>query len=77
MTSYPPSSVNAPFYGYSKLELHRTEESRNRRRSNDRDRTGHPPAQKAVHKPTVLGLLLGNILSIIIVCLTMLSLALM
>ena len=32
-TSYPPSSVNAPFYRYSKLQLPRTEESRNRRKS--------------------------------------------
>ena len=48
-TSYPPSSVNALFYKYSKLQLHRTEEIQNRRRSNDRDRTGDPPAQKAVH----------------------------
>ena len=45
----PPSSVNAPFYGYSKLQLHETEESRNRRRSNGGDRTGDPPAQKAAH----------------------------
>ena len=26
-TSYPPSSINAPFWGYSKLQVHRTEES--------------------------------------------------
>ena len=49
MNSYPPSSVNAPFYGYSKLQLHRIEESRNRRRLNGGDRTGNPPAQKAAH----------------------------
>ena len=49
MNSYPPSSVNAPFYGYSKLQLHGIEESRNRRRSNGGDRTGDPPAQKAAH----------------------------
>ena len=39
-TSYLPplnSSVNGPFYGYSKLQLHGTEENRNRRRSNDGD----------------------------------------
>ena len=29
-TCYPPSSINATFHGYSKLELHGTEESRNR-----------------------------------------------
>ena len=27
----PPASVSAPFYGYSKLSLHGSEESRNRR----------------------------------------------
>jgi len=27
----PPASVSAPFYGYSKLWLHGSEESRNRR----------------------------------------------
>ena len=58
-TSYPPSSVNTPFYGYSKLQLHGTEESRNRRRSNDGDRTGDPPAKKAAHQPTELRLLLN------------------
>ena len=57
-TTYPPSSVNAPFYGYSKLQLHGTEESRNRRRSNDGERTNDPPAQKAAHQPTELRLLL-------------------
>ena len=56
-TSYPPSSVNAPFDGYSKLWLHGTEESRDRRRSNDGDRTDHPPVQKAAHQPTELRLL--------------------
>ena len=55
--SYPPSSVNDPFHGYSKLQLHGTEESRNRRRSNDGDQTGDPPAQKAAHQPTELRLL--------------------
>ena len=45
----PPSSVNAPFYWYSKLQLHGTEGSRNRRLSNGGDRTGDPPAQKAAH----------------------------
>ena len=54
----PPSSVNAPFYGYLKLQLHGTEESRNRRRSNDGDQTGDPPAQEAARKPTELRLLL-------------------
>ena len=49
---YPPSSVDAPFYEYSKL--HGTEESRNRRRSNDGNRTGDSPAQKAVYLPTEL-----------------------
>lgn len=29
--SIPPASVSAPFYGYSKLWLHGTEESRSRR----------------------------------------------
>ena len=48
-SSHRPSSVNVPFYGYSKLQLHGTEESRNRRRSNDGDRTGDPSAQKAAH----------------------------
>ena len=57
-TSYPPSSINAPFYGYSKLQLHGTKKSQNRCRLNDRDRTGDPPAQKAVHQPTELRLLL-------------------
>ena len=28
---YPPASVSAPFYGYSKLWLHGSEESRSRR----------------------------------------------
>ena len=28
---YPPTSVSAPFYGYSKLWLHGSEESRSRR----------------------------------------------
>ena len=63
--NYPPSSVNAPFYGYSKLQLHGTEENRNRRRSNEGDRrsnegdrTNDPPAQKAAHQPTELRLLL-------------------
>ena len=28
---YPPASVSAPFYGYSKLWLHGSEESPNRR----------------------------------------------
>jgi len=51
-------SVNAPFYGYSKLQLHGTEKSRNRRRSNNGDRTGDPPAQKATYQPTELRLLL-------------------
>ena len=60
-TSYPPSSVNAPCYCYSKLQLHGTEESRNRRRSSDGDRAGDPPAQKAAHQPTELGLLLRRI----------------
>ena len=45
--SYPPPSVSAPFYGYSKLQLHRTEESQNRRRLNDRDRTYNLLVQKA------------------------------
>ena len=61
-TSYPPSSVNTPFYGYSKLQLHGTEGSRNRRRSNDEDRTGDPRAQKATHQPTELRLLLQLII---------------
>ena len=34
-TFYPFSSINTPFYGYSKLQLHRSEESQNRRRLND------------------------------------------
>ena len=60
-TSYPPlpSSVNAPFYGYSRLQLHGTEESRNRRRLIDGDQTGDPPARKAAHQPTELRLLLN------------------
>ena len=28
------SSIKAPFYGYSQLQLHRSEESQNRRRLN-------------------------------------------
>ena len=48
-TFHPTSSVNAPFYGYSKLQLHGTEESRNICRSNDGDRTGDPSAQKVAH----------------------------
>ena len=31
MRTLPPSSVSAPFYGYLKLKLHRSEESRSRR----------------------------------------------
>ena len=53
-TSHPPSSVNALFYGYLKLELHGTEESQNRHRSNDDNPTGELPAQKAMHQPTEL-----------------------
>ena len=49
-TFYPTSFVNAPFYRrYSKLPLHGTEESRNKCRSNDEDRTGDPSAQEAAH----------------------------
>ena len=57
-TTYPPSSIHSPFYGYSKLQLHGTEESRNRRRSNDGDRTIDPPAENDAHQPTELRLLL-------------------
>ena len=66
-TTYPPSSVNAPFHGYSKLQLHGTEESRNRRRSNEGDRTGDPPAQKAAHQPSELRLLLKLLKSVVLV----------
>ena len=49
-TFYPPSSVNAWFYRYSKLQLHGLEESQNRGRWNE---TGlkwrATPAQKAAH----------------------------
>ena len=53
----PPSSVSAPFYGYLKLKLRGSEESRNRRWSHWESNWG-PPAQKAVHLPIVLRLLL-------------------
>ena len=42
-TPPPPSSVSAPFYGYLKLELHRSEESRSRRWSH-RGSNWKPPA---------------------------------
>ena len=48
-TFHPTSSVNAPFYGYSKLQLHGTEERRNICRSNAGDRTSDPSAQKTAH----------------------------
>ena len=44
-----PSSLNVLFYRYSELQLHGTEESRNKHRSNDGDRTGEPQARKAAH----------------------------
>ena len=58
-TSIPFSSVNAPFYGYSQLQLriHETEESQNRGRSNDLDRTADPPVQRTAHQSTELRLL--------------------
>ena len=58
--SYPPPSVSAPFYRYSKLQLHGTEESQNRRRLNDGDQTYDPIAQKAARQPTELRLLHGG-----------------
>ena len=58
-----PSSVNALFHGHSKLQLHGKEKSRNRRQSNDGDRTGDPPAQKAARQPTELRLLLIEVLN--------------
>ena len=45
---YPPASVSAPFYGYSKLWLHGSEENRNRRWSHWRSNR-RPLAQKAAH----------------------------
>ena len=46
---YPPASVSAPFYGYSKLWLHGSEESRSRRLSQWRSNR-RPLAQKAAQK---------------------------
>ena len=42
----PPVSVSAPFYGYSKLWLHGSEESRNKRLGHRRSNRG-PFAPKA------------------------------
>ena len=44
----PPSSVGAPFYGYLKLKLHRSDESRSRRWSHLGSNQEHP-APKAAH----------------------------
>jgi len=48
---YPPASVSAPFYGYSKLWLHGSEESRNRRWSRWRS-SRRPLAPNFAHWPT-------------------------
>ena len=42
----PPSSVSAPFYGYLKLKLHRSKESRNRHWSHRRSNR-EPPASSS------------------------------
>ena len=64
--STPRASVSAPFYGYSKLWLHGSEESRSRRWSHWRSNRG-PLAQKAAHQPTEPRLLLNYILFYIII----------
>ena len=49
----PPPSVSAPFYGYLKLQLHRSEKRWNKPWSHRESNWGSP-AQKAAHLPTVL-----------------------